>query len=72
VVQGRINLERKLELPQRENSLAASHLPFWMLILTQTGASFFSPRSEPPLIMDFGSCWCQGRVYLLLLAGCNG
>ena len=31
-----------------------------------------SPRSEPPLIMDFGSCWGQGRVCLLLFSGCCG
>ncbi len=32
----------------------------------------FSPRSEPPLIMDFGSCWGQGRACLLLFPGCSG
>jgi NADH dehydrogenase FAD-containing subunit len=31
----------------------------------------FSPRSEPPLIMDFGSCWGQGRACLLLFSGCS-
>ena len=32
----------------------------------------FSPRSEPLLIMDFGSYWGQGRVCLLLFPGCSG